>query len=293
MARDGQIDNVTLNHPCGFSTDAEKAHPSNEIQVPACPISNLRRVTRIMKTLRWRLSTDFRRSLSFRHARRPIRCVGIGTSQGQKDKGASVATLRPPTGRRGRAQARWRASDPGGFVFVLNKIAPPPKHLRLMTLALSSRSPVWYQCTVHLGHYTGALRLLKVSKPSGGRRRSPYIYRYTFLGLLFTRQSSNIPALQPAHAEQASISRPTDSPSTACSRYKRMDEAPATLLRTTLIRVPHANRTDVKTFCPEKASAEGGNIKEHYIRTLPKVVDEIDVLLLVLDWHDPVGATTS
>ncbi|KAH9166154.1 hypothetical protein EDB89DRAFT_2076152 [Lactarius sanguifluus] len=39
MARDGQIDNVTLNHPCGFSTDAEKAHPSNEIQVSACPVS--------------------------------------------------------------------------------------------------------------------------------------------------------------------------------------------------------------------------------------------------------------
>ncbi|KAH9021972.1 hypothetical protein EDB85DRAFT_1998190, partial [Lactarius pseudohatsudake] len=40
----------------------------------------------------------------------------------------------------------------------------------------------------------------------------------------------------------------------------------------------------------EKDSARGGNMKERYICTLPKVVDEVDVLLLVLDGHDPAGA---
>ncbi|KAH9009079.1 hypothetical protein EDB84DRAFT_1571528 [Lactarius hengduanensis] len=31
-------------------------------------------------------------------------------------------------------------------------------------------------------------------------------------------------------------------------------------------------------------------MKKRYICTLPKVVDEVDVLLLVLDGHDPAGA---
>ncbi|KAH9015285.1 hypothetical protein EDB85DRAFT_1898812 [Lactarius pseudohatsudake] len=40
----------------------------------------------------------------------------------------------------------------------------------------------------------------------------------------------------------------------------------------------------------EQASVRSGNMKEHYIRTLPKVVDGVDVLLLVLDAHDPAGS---
>ncbi|KAH9011141.1 hypothetical protein EDB84DRAFT_1569939 [Lactarius hengduanensis] len=58
--------------------------------------------------------------------------------------------------------------------------------------------------------------------------------------------------------------------------------------------VRHHARTTSRPLRSEQASVRAGNMKEHYIRTLvPKVVDKVDVLLLVLDGHDPAGATTS
>ncbi|KAH9062495.1 hypothetical protein EDB83DRAFT_2383637 [Lactarius deliciosus] len=88
------------------------------------------------------------------------------------------------TGRGGRTRARgggqaalggscWRSTS-------LHLHAPPPHDP-----TLRSRSSVWYQRTDYLCCYTGALlRLLKVYKSSRGCRRSPYIFRSTFLGLV-------------------------------------------------------------------------------------------------------------
>ncbi|KAH8979673.1 hypothetical protein EDB86DRAFT_629120 [Lactarius hatsudake] len=191
MARDSQLDNVTLNHPCGFSTDAKKAYPSNEVRTrlsslrtirltpvwpriqkdPGARLPNLKvsiipsilpvndlaidpfrpvfAASPVPKMLRWRLRPDSRRLRSFRrHARRPIRCVGVGTNHGRKDKGASVATLRLVSlplyfsclmrttrlgaaanrSRRTCAGARWRASDPGGFAqpWYVPFVSKPP-----------------------------------------------------------------------------------------------------------------------------------------------------------------------
>ncbi|KAH8977791.1 hypothetical protein EDB86DRAFT_3091422 [Lactarius hatsudake] len=103
MARDSQFDNVTLNHPCGFSTDAKKLTPPMKIQKdPGARLPNLKvsiipsilpvndlaidpfrpvfAASPVPKMLRWRLRPDSRRLRSFRrHARRPIRCVGLAT----------------------------------------------------------------------------------------------------------------------------------------------------------------------------------------------------------------------
>jgi nuclear GTP-binding protein len=54
-----------------------------------------------------------------------------------------------------------------------------------------------------------------------------------------------------------------------------------------------ASANDISAALPDSTSAAANETKEkqrrHYIRTLHKVVDEADVILLVLDAHDPAG----
>ncbi|KAH9012990.1 hypothetical protein EDB85DRAFT_990460 [Lactarius pseudohatsudake] len=128
--------------------------PANDLAVdPFCPVSSA--ASPASQRCNDSTLAQTRRSCSFhRHARRPIRC-----SQGRKDEGASVATLRPVSlppyfscsmrttrlgtaanrSRRTCAGARRRASDPG-FVLVLNKFAPPPPDPNV-TLSIPGLAP--------------------------------------------------------------------------------------------------------------------------------------------------------
>jgi nuclear GTP-binding protein len=54
-----------------------------------------------------------------------------------------------------------------------------------------------------------------------------------------------------------------------------------------------ASANDISAALPDSTSVAANETKEqqrrHYIRTLHKVVDEADVILLVLDARDPAG----
>ncbi|KAH9062526.1 hypothetical protein EDB83DRAFT_2675304 [Lactarius deliciosus] len=159
------------------------------------------------------------------------------------------------------------AEGKGGFVLALNKLASPLKHLPPMTVTLHSRSSVWYQRTDHLCYYTGALlRLLKVYKPSWRRRRSPYIFRSTFLGLVCVQCLLSAPrsvcllddiavivswsprAYEADEAGQYLTAYRQSECRTLTLIYEHLNEAPDVLLCTTLMGIPGANRMDAETL---------------------------------------------
>ncbi|KAH9033825.1 hypothetical protein EDB85DRAFT_2289331 [Lactarius pseudohatsudake] len=276
MARDSQLDNVTLNHPYGFSTDAEKLTPQMKTQKGSrCPPARSQTPTLVVHVASVAMCDVPSAALE---------SIRGNSTSGKLATVFLVLDAHYPAGCRSQPaeeDVRGREAEgkrPWGFVLPPNKLAPPPKRLPPISLTLRSRSSVWYQRTDHLCYYTGALlRLLKVYKSSGGRRRSPYIFRSIFLGLvcvqcllsaprsvclldditangsschgrkqLFTRQSNNVPALQPPRI-QSRRSRQSER-RTLTLIYEHLNEAPDALLRTTLTGIPRANRKDAETL---------------------------------------------
>ncbi|KAH8986777.1 hypothetical protein EDB86DRAFT_2832552 [Lactarius hatsudake] len=54
-----------------------------------------------------------------------------------------------------------------------------------------------------------------------------------------------------------------------------------------------ATKHGIPSAVSEKVSVVSGKMKGHYIRTLGKVIDEADIVLLMLDAHDPTAASWS